>query len=176
MKKLITPERIENPVSRFWILTVASGLGLGYSPFAPGTAGSLLGIPFGLLLLKIPMWLALAICALLMFPLSWISGRAGRHWGNADSGRIVIDEVLGQGISLLGLRHLILASNGDLSAAPAWMYAVGFLLFRIFDIGKPFPARTFDRQATGFGVMADDVVAGLYAALVLRAIASVWFS
>ena len=97
-------------------------------------------------------------------------------WGDMDAGRIVIDEVYGQAVALLGLRHFLLSTGGGLSSIPYAYVLVGFVLFRVFDIFKPFPARTFDRQATGFSNVMDDVVAGLYAALILRALIRIWQS
>ena len=170
MKKIVAPEPIKNPIVRFFTLGICSGLGLGFTPKAPGTAGSLLGIPLGLWLLKFPSWQAAIFCAVFLALASSLADRACRHWGNMDEQKIVIDEVLGQAITLLSLRHL----SHPPGAMPSIVFiALGFGLFRLFDIFKPFPARTFDRQPSGFGVMADDVVAGLYGALVLWGIARV---
>ena len=176
MKKLVAAEPIKNPAARVLILGAASGLGLGYTPKAPGTAGSLLGIPLGLYLLTIPTWMALLILFALFVPSCWIAGRAGLHWGNRDSGRIVLDEVIGQAITLLGLRGLYLHAGGYIENFDWIFVALAFGAFRILDIVKPFPAKSFDRQATGFGVMTDDVVAGLYGALIVRALVKIHLS
>jgi phosphatidylglycerophosphatase A len=173
MEKPITPTPIQNPLKRILILGLSSGLGLGYMPKAPGTFGSLLGIPFGLFLLQQPPWLA-ALCVLFLVLVSVpMVHRAGHHWGKLDSGRIVWDEVLGQGIALLGLRPNLSPSEwwslrGHNFSVPsfAWI-AVAFVAFRAFDISKPFPVRSFDEKDSGFGVIMDDVCAGLYAALLI---------
>ncbi len=148
---------------------LSSGLGLGYAPVASGTFGSLLGIPLGLLLLQYPSWLALIVLAVLVVVTAPICHRACLHWGQMDSGRVVWDEVLGMAIALLGLRGPIysqLQIDSSRPVFPEWpAIVVAFLAFRVFDIFKPYPARSFDRRDTGYGVILDDVVAGLYAAL-----------
>jgi len=142
-----------------WIATFA---GAGYSPFAPGTAGSAVGIVVvvGLSLLRWPPIRAsamLALVAMLLFAVGvWAAGRAEDYFGRTDPGQVVIDEVVGQ-----ILTFLLLPQAGYL-----WL-AAGFLLFRIFDILKPFPARQAERIPRGWGIMVDDVVAGLYAMAVL---------
>ena len=164
MKKAIPRQVILNPVARFAILGVSTGLGLGYMPVAPGTFGSLLGIPLGLALATLSPMVAYAISFVLFFVFAAAADRACRHWGQSDSGRVVSDEVLGQAIALVGARSVLAGEH----YLPKWGVVVGaFLLFRLFDIFKPFPARTFDRMESGFGVVADDVVAGLYAAFVV---------
>jgi phosphatidylglycerophosphatase A len=200
-KKPVQADPILNPFSRVLTLGAASGLGLGYAPIAPGTFGSLLGIPLGLWILQYPTWIGLLICCLLFIPFTWAAGRAGSHWGDKDSGKIVIDEVLGQALALIGMKPILndifrtdfsgmrtqdvlesvtfdsffeLLSQMAQSQECLVYIGVAFLLFRIFDIVKPFPARNFDRQASGFGNMMDDVVAGLYAAIAVRAIIKIF--
>jgi len=169
MKKPISPQPISNPIKKFAVLGMSSGLGLGYAPIAPGTFGSLLGIPLGLLLLQYPSWISLIVLSALVLLTAPVVERACKHWGQMDSGRVVWDEVLGQAIALLGLRGPIysqLQIDSSQFIFPDWSAVlVAFLAFRIFDIFKPYPARSFDRRDTGFGVILDDVVAGLYAAL-----------
>lgn len=198
--KLVTPVTIKNPLSRLFVLGTASGLGLGYAPVAPGTFGSLLGIPLGLWLIQYPTWLSLIVCAILLALFIPVADRAGIHWGNRDSGRIVIDEVLGQALAILGAKPLLIQFLPQTSAHTslaahfenagvanfldiinsitehkfAMIYiGISFGLFRLFDITKPSPARAFDNKPSGWGVMMDDVVAGLYAALVMRLIAKI---
>ena len=103
-----------------------------------------------------PLVAALAVA--LLFPAGvWAAGVCGRRYGAHDHGRIVVDEIVGQVIAL-----------ASFPARPGWLLA-GFLLFRVFDIWKPFPAGHIDRRwRTPFGVMADDVVAGVYANLALQ--------
>jgi phosphatidylglycerophosphatase A len=134
----------------------ATGLWTGFFPIAPGTAGSLLAVAL------VP-WLPLAplgMGALLLLGAAFLVGipasaRAEKEFGE-DGGPIVVDEVVGQWIALAGL-----------APSPIALVA-GFVLFRLFDILKPFPARSLERVGGGLGVMLDDVVAGLYAAVALR--------
>ncbi len=144
---------------------IASGLGSGFAPVAPGTFGSfaallpciLLGTHASLLLLCI-----VAACAAGL----WAIPRAS---GGADHGWVVIDEVVGQWITLLGVPalHAPLRSGATWSEA-AW-FAAAFLMFRLLDIVKPGPIRTLDRRHDAFGVMADDVAAGMLGAVLLGA-------
>jgi phosphatidylglycerophosphatase A len=143
-------------------LLLATGFGSGYSPFAPGTAGSLVG-----LLLFWPIsgtsLLAQALAAAALFLVGVLAaGRLARRLGREDPGVVVVDEVLGMWLTLLGLPfHPVL-------------WGVGFVLFRGFDVVKPWPAADLERLPGGFGIMADDVAAGLYANLVLRVGLLVW--
>lgn len=145
----------------------ASGLGLGYSPKAPGTAGSLLGIPLGIWISQSFSPELQILFYVLIFVFScWVAIRAGDHWGERDSGKIVIDEVLGQALSLsifFGAYPEKLLSHSE-NFWP-WILAL-FLTFRLFDIVKPPPARWLDRQNSGWGVVGDDVVAGIYSGLI----------
>ena len=147
------------------ILAISSGLGLGYSPVAPGTAGSVLGVVIAFAYSRLGGYEAisgpvyLAICVFVTVTGIWASGRAETIYGQKDSGKIVIDEVAGMLITL----YLLPATLPYLLA--------GFLMFRFFDIVKPFPASRIDREVKGgLGVMLDDVVAGVYACLCLHAI------
>jgi len=142
---------------RRFVLCLASNAGLGYSPIASGTVGTLAGIPAFYLLATLPAPLyILTWCALLCLSF-WVAGAAGQIYGEADDGRIVIDELVGYLVTVALLPF-------------SWTNALlGFVLFRIFDIIKPPPASWFDRQMkNGYGVVLDDVVAGLYGALALR--------
>jgi len=140
-----------------FILFLSSNAGLGYAPFAPGTFGTLAGIPCFYLLAPLPWHLWLLTWTALLFLSFWVAGAAGRHYGVVDDGRIVIDELLGYLATVAFLPF-------------TWTSALlGFLLFRLFDITKPPPARWFDRKLkNGIGVVLDDVAAGIYAALALR--------
>lgn len=145
-------------------LLLASGFGSGRSPVAPGTAGSLLALPLAWPLLNYLNPFALMAVLLLTLVIgAWSSGVAGKAWGKVDHGAIVIDEVLGQWITLV----IAVALVGDI-APTLWLYGLGFLLFRVFDITKPWPANWFDRHSkNGWGVMLDDVAAGVWAGLIL---------
>jgi phosphatidylglycerophosphatase A len=138
-------------------IALATALGAGYMPIAPGTLGSAVGLLLWFLL-PAPAWTQLLAIALVMAAGTWSAGVAERHFGRHDPGQVVIDEVAGMLITLF------LIPAGWFSAA------VGFLLFRAADIVKPFPARRFERLPGGLGIMADDVMAGIYANLALRAI------
>ena len=145
-----------------WIATAG---GAGYFPIAPGTAGSLVGVAvvagLGLLPLHRPAAIAvLAASSMALFALGvWAAGEAEEFFGRADPSQVVVDEVVGQMLTFLLLPH-----------AP-WKWLVGgFLLFRAFDIVKPFPARQAERIPRGWGIMLDDVVAGLYSLAVLAVI------
>ena len=143
-------------------LAVGTGLGTGFSPVASGTVGSALGVA-----LYVPLAAAglpaVALAVVVLLPAGiWAAGVCGARYGAHDHRRIVVDEVVGQFIAL-----------ASFPARPGWLLA-GFLLFRLFDIWKPFPAGRIDRRwHTPTGVMGDDVVAGLYANLTLQAVRAI---
>lgn len=139
----------------------ASGLGVGYVPWAPGTFGSLLGMVVGGVLLG-RGHAALAVGVVLV---SLVGLAAIPRTGSAasDPGWIVIDEVAGQMIALLGLPFL--TGSGVLLA---------FLLFRLFDIRKPWPISLADARADEWGIMADDWIAGAIVAMVLVVLRLIW--
>jgi phosphatidylglycerophosphatase A len=141
---------------------LATWFGVGLMPKAPGTWGSLVAVPFayGIHHLAGPVGLllaALALCALGAWAADEFSRRAvTRDPGVPDPQAVVVDEVAGQWLALVPAGNDIL------------FYAAGFLLFRLFDIWKPWPASWADRRVKGgLGIMLDDVIAGAYAALVL---------
>ncbi|MFA7320952.1 MAG: phosphatidylglycerophosphatase A [Dokdonella sp.] len=138
---------------------IASGFGSGFSPFAPGTAGSAAALVPWLFLRELPMpWLLGVIIVAFLIGV-WASAIVIDRLRISDPGVIVWDEFVGQWITLLPLL---------LWPAPwPWMIA-GFFLFRLFDVWKPWPCSWADRRVKGgFGVMLDDAMAGAYAALVL---------
>jgi phosphatidylglycerophosphatase A len=146
---------------RIFVLAVATGAGSGYAPFASGTAGSLVGLALWWALWTTgvtasPALYALA-CAAVVAVGIWTAGRAEQIFERHDDGRITIDEVAGMLLSLAWL-----PARPELVGLVA---GVGFALFRLFDIWKPFPARNAERLPGGLGVMADDLVAGAYANL-----------
>ena len=135
--------------------------GAGLSPFAPGTAGSALGVQVFLALerLSLPVF-ALTWLALLALSI-WAADQAGRAFGVTDDGRIVIDEVVGQ---LVALAPLV----GGRASWP--LLVTGFVAFRVFDVWKPGPVGRAERTLPGgFGVVMDDVLAGALAGLVVGA-------
>jgi phosphatidylglycerophosphatase A len=143
-------------------LLLSTFFGAGYSPIAPGTAGSVAAIPLYVLLrwLGLP-WLDVAVIVVLCVVGFWAGTLTARHYGREDPGYVVLDEVVGM---LLTLAFIPLTWVG---------VVIGFFLFRAFDIVKPPPARQLERLPGGFGIMMDDVMAGIYANLVLRLL--VWW-
>jgi phosphatidylglycerophosphatase A len=137
---------------------LATWFGCGYLP-APGTAGSLAALAIAILLHEFAgfgNWHFLALAALLFYPAVWSAGVTAHIKQLKDPQIVVIDEVLGQWIALAGARTFNWKS-----------YILALALFRLFDIWKPPPARQFEALPGGLGINADDVMAGLYAALVL---------
>ena len=133
----------------------ATGLGVGYAPFAPGTFGSAVGLLAWWLLPASPIVQGSAIVAVFALGV-WSAGVAERHFTQTDPSYVVIDEVVGMLITLC------LNPVG-------WAGALGgFLLFRMFDVIKPYPANRLEGLHGGMGVMADDAMAGVYANLALR--------
>ena len=139
---------------------IAAGGGLGYAPAAPGTVASAAAAFVGAALLRWPPW-ALAVASVAAAAGGFWAVRAARVEG--DPGWVVIDEIAGQLLALLGLAHP--SGVGVLTA---------FVLFRVLDIAKPGPVGWADRQSGALGIIADDVVAGLIAAGVLLALRMVW--
>lgn len=139
---------------------LAFGFGSGLSPFAPGTAGTLAAIPLYLLLAPLPLWAYLLAVLVVSAVGVWICGESSRRLGVHDYGEIVWDEFAGFLLTM--------------TAAPAgWVWVVaGFFLFRLFDVWKPWPIRVIDRDLQGgLGIMLDDILAGIYAFLVLQLLA-----
>jgi len=140
------------------ILFIAEGFGLGCVPFAPGTWGSLWGIPLGWLLgFYGANWWQCWLLALVMFVVGVpISGRGAILRGRKDPGSVVWDEIAA---------FPIVYAFVPLSGPRMWTTLIaGFVLFRIFDIWKPPPVRQCDKLEGGFGIMVDDTIAALYAA------------
>ena len=145
-------------------IALATGLGAGFAPFAPGTFGSALAVVVFVLLSHSFAGLALAWGALVAAG-TWAAGEAERAFGREDDGRIVIDEVAGQVLALVPLFALPMASRTNFPAL-----VTAFVAFRVFDIAKPGPVRWAERRFEGgVGVMADDLVAGALAAIVVAA-------
>lgn len=153
-----------------WVaVIIATAFGLGFAPVAPGTFGSLLGVAiFYLLSLQPALFYRpqllqnciLAFVVLTAWAGTWAAKRAERIFSQKDAGQIVMDEVCGQLITFVFVpvhlsKNLLVVS------------VIGFVLFRLFDIIKPYPARRLEDLESGLGAMADDIMAGLYAALVL---------
>lgn len=141
-----------NPIH--WL---AFGCGAGAAPFAPGTFGTLAAIPVYVLLRSWPLAVYLAVSLVMLALGVWLCGRTSRDLGVHDHPGIVWDEVVGFLITMTGA-----------PAGWAWVI-IGFVAFRAFDIVKPWPIRWLDRRVPGgLGIMVDDVMAALYAAVVLQ--------
>ncbi len=138
---------------------IATWFGCGFFPVGPGTAGSAAAVALALAAESFwhfrPVWLLLPT-GLLLFPGIWAAGVAAMVRGRKDPGFVVVDEVLGQWVTLAGATKFNWKS---------WL--LGFLLFRAFDIWKPFPIRRLEALPGGTGIVADDLLAGAYGALVL---------
>lgn len=150
---------MSKPDPRNPIHLIACGFGSGLAPKAPGTFGTLAAIPFWLVLQSVswPIYWLIVIAAFVFGV--FVCGRTARDIGVQDHGAIVWDEFVGLWITLAFIPLNIV-----------WI-ALGFALFRLFDIWKPWPIRWFDRNVHGgFGVMLDDVLAGVLACLVLWAL------
>jgi len=139
-------------------LIFATGFGAGYAPKAPGTAGSLLAILLFLGISHLDLYIYL-FTLVVVFALSvYASEFAGRYFNDVDAPKIVIDEIIGMFITYIPLYFFpINAIN----------LAIGFILFRLFDITKPFPANWANRIKRPVFVILDDIFAAIYAAIVL---------
>ena len=130
---------------------------VGFAPVAPGTVGAAAAIPFFILLRRAgSAWLEVAVCAAIVVAGAWSARLTEQALGVEDPGPVVIDEVVGMLVSLLflpGTWPVILAA---------------FIAFRVFDIVKPWPAGRLEHVPAGWGVMADDVMAGVYANLAVQ--------
>lgn len=144
-------------------LLFATGFGVGYSPIVPGTLGTLLAIPIYLFLSEIPSPIYELTLIGFFFLSVWISEGAEKFFGKKDDRRIVIDEMMGFFITLLWLQKTPL------------VIAIGFILFRFFDILKPFPIRRIEKRwRGGYGVVLDDVIAGIYANILIHLLGRIY--
>lgn len=140
-------------------LTLATWFGCGFFPLGPGTVGSLAAVAIAYAvdhLLGGTRQFLFGMVFLLFMPAVWASTQAAKALGKKDPGKVVVDEVLGQWVTLL--------------AAPAFSLPyllAGFALFRLFDIWKPWPVRNLEAFPQGYGIVADDIGAGVYGALIL---------
>ncbi|MFV0278205.1 MAG: phosphatidylglycerophosphatase A [Parahaliea sp.] len=154
----VPPRPFRNPVQ-----FLAFGFGSGLSPRAPGTVGTLVAVPLYLLLapLSLAVYSAIVVAAFVLGV--FLCGHASRQLGVHDHGGIVWDEFVGYWIAMW-------------AAPQGWLWVVlGFVLFRLFDILKPWPIGWLDRRVHGgLGIMIDDVVAGLMAWGCLQGVAMVW--
>jgi phosphatidylglycerophosphatase A len=135
---------------------LATSLGAGYFPVAPGTAGSAVGVVIYLLTRHRSAPEQIGLLAVISVVGVWAASVAARHFGRDDPGPVVIDEVAGQLLTLL------------LTGVGAGGAIVGFFLFRVLDIFKPWPARQFESLHGGLGIMADDLMVAVYGNLLMR--------
>ncbi len=130
---------------------IATGLGVGYVPVAPGTAGSLLGVGYWWLLTRGSPWTYwLVFVALLVFAV-WCAGEAAEALRKPDPSCVVIDEIVVMPLALAGI------------GTAWWKIALAFGLFRLFDVWKPPPVRQAQDLSGGLGIVLDDVLAAIYA-------------
>ncbi|MBN1254066.1 MAG: phosphatidylglycerophosphatase A [Deltaproteobacteria bacterium] len=147
------------------VILLATWGGVGFFPFAPGTAGTVAAIPLFLPLSLLPLYGYIPCVLAIGLAACWAAGRAEQIFGEQDNRRIVIDEVVGLLVTM--------------AAVPlTWpSLLVGLCLFRAFDILKPPPIRLIERRVKGgWGVVLDDVVAGIYAQISLRIVLYVFSS
>jgi phosphatidylglycerophosphatase A len=139
------------------VLFLATGFFIGTVPVAPGTFGSIIGLPICFLISRLNFLLAVICAVLFIFFAIWIAAAAEEVLEKEDAGEIVIDEIAGLIVTFIGLPFTLKTM------------IAGFVIFRVFDILKPFPIRTFEKKvAGGLGVVLDDVLAGIYGNLILR--------
>jgi len=135
---------------------LATGFGAGYSPFAPGTAGSAVGLLLYWPLQALGLSATLAVTAVVSLLGVWAAARVAAEARQEDPGLVVVDEIAGQWVTLL----LLPWTPG--------VAIVGFFAFRVMDVVKPWPARQLEDLHGGWGIMADDLMAGVYANLLVR--------
>ena len=139
------------------VLFLATGGLIGYSPVAPGTFGSLAALPLCLLIASMDIGIGALVLLALVLVSTWIAHAAEKIFGQTDPKQVVIDEICGMAIALFALPFV-----------PVFVVG-GFALFRVFDILKPLPISGVDKQVSGgWGIMLDDVLAGIFANILLR--------
>lgn len=147
-------------IGKLWkavALALGTGFGLGLAPIASGTFGSLLGPPlvWGVKSLGLPGWGYWMVAGLLMLAGGPICGEVGKHYQKKDPGQAVYDEIVAFFFVLMWVPLNLLTA------------VIGFFVFRVFDILKPPPARQLEYLPGGWGILMDDLAAGLYAGLVV---------
>ncbi len=140
-----------------WVHFLAFGLGSGASPKAPGTFGTLAAIPLYCILAQLPLWGFIGVVLISFVAGIYLCDQTSKDMGVHDHGGIVWDEFVGYWITMIALPF-------------HWTWIIaGFVLFRIFDILKPFPISWLDKRVGGgFGIMIDDVLAGFFALVILQ--------
>ena len=139
------------------VMFIATGCFIGNISFAPGTLGSILGLALCFLLSKIEFWVALGLTILFVLFAMWMAHEAETILKAEDPGCIVIDEMAGMLVTLIGLPFNMIS------------VLTGFLVFRILDILKPYPIRFLERKLSGgIGIVMDDIAAGIMGNIILR--------
>ncbi|MBN1945829.1 MAG: phosphatidylglycerophosphatase A [Bradymonadales bacterium] len=139
-----------------WARQVSTVLGAGYSPLAPGTAGSLAALPFAVLLAYTPLAVQILVIAAVSVVGTVAADQVARRSGVKDPQQIVVDEFAGMLLTLVGV------------PLHWWLFLIGFVLFRLLDIVKPYPIGWLDRHVEGgLGIMLDDLAAGGIARVIL---------
>lgn len=134
---------------------LATGLGTGYLPVAPGTWGTLVGVGFAALLAPLSVWQFLVVVTIFCVCAVWVADLASVMFHDRDPRQVVIDEIAGYLVAVVGHPW-------------SWKLALAaFLLFRLFDVVKPPPCRHVERWRGGLGIVADDLLAGIYVNLLL---------
>ena len=153
---------------------VATFFGIGHLRPAPGTWGSLAALPVALVLhLLVGPWGLLAAAILVFFIGLWATVAETRGAADKDPSHIVIDEVAGQWVALLPVSFG--AAHAGAAITALWPgFVAAFVLFRLFDIWKPGPIGMIDRRGDALGVMLDDILAGVFAALCVGVLAGLW--
>ena len=152
-----------NKIYKFICHALCSGFGIGYCPVASGTAGSLETLPLAFIVAYFYGFWGIVVATLISFIIGVIAAKEVLKYTAHDPSLIIIDEVAGQLLSFILVADLL---QNNLHAW--WTYLIGFALFRLFDITKPQPAKYFDSKViNAWGVMLDDIAAGIYAAIVL---------
>ncbi len=136
---------------------IAFGFGAGFAPFAPGTFGTLFAIPFYLLLRQLSLPYYLLVVLIIIGLTSWMCDYISRKTHTHDHPGMCIDEFVGYFVTMINAPHGVF-----------WIL-LGFALFRLFDIWKPWPIRYLDKHVHGgFGMIIDDVVAGIFAMIIIQ--------
>jgi phosphatidylglycerophosphatase A len=146
------------------VLLVATGFGLGWLPWAPGTFGSLIGLPLAWWLLGYPLWRQVLIMAVLLAVAVPLCHWASLWLGGGDAPQIVADEYLAFPIAVIGLAM----------ARCPWVIGVAFVIYRLFDVTKPPPINHIEAIGGGLGIVLDDVMAAIYAWIVLAIGIALW--
>jgi phosphatidylglycerophosphatase A len=186
-KRELAKEKIVKKTFRDYFSLALTTFGVGYLPYAPGTYGSAVGVGIYLIAafieekfsfsliakgfndIQITAWFHvfnLTIFLLFCILSIWASGRATKLFQNKDPQKVVVDEVVGQLITFLFIPF----------ATSWWIILAGFLLFRLFDIWKPYPIDSLQNLPAGIGVCADDILAGVYAGTCLSLIYAISIS